>query len=90
MPAISCPRPHVGIGVIIVDSTGRILVGKRKGQHAPYWSIPGGHLEPGETFEAAAIREVGEEARLATPFFRTAISALESDSSGMPVSSKVR
>ena len=60
----SCPRPHVGIGVILVNPEGHILIGKREGSHAPFWSIPGGYLEPGETFETAAIREVKEETGL--------------------------
>ena len=59
-----CNRPHVGIGVILVNPDGHILIGKREGSHAPYWSIPGGYLEPGEPFETAAIREVKEETGL--------------------------
>jgi len=55
-------RPKVGIGVIIVNEQSQILIGKRKGSHAPYFSIPGGHLELGETFEETAIREIKEEA----------------------------
>jgi mutator protein MutT len=54
----------VGVGVIIVNKEGQILVGKRKGNYAPRYSIPGGHLELGETFEEAAIREVKEETGL--------------------------
>lgn len=57
-------RPKVGIGVIIENRDGQILVGKRKGSHAPFYSIPGGHIELGETFEAAAIKEVEEETGL--------------------------
>jgi len=57
--------PRVGIGVILVNGDGHILLGKRKNSHAPYWSIPGGHLEMGETFEACAIREVAEETGIA-------------------------
>ena len=64
MPSTTCPRPHVGIGVILVNPDGHILIGKREGSHAPYWSIPGGYLEPGEPFETAAIREVKEETGL--------------------------
>lgn len=60
----SRPRPHIGIGVILVNPEGLILIGKREGSHAPYFSIPGGYLETGETFEAAAIREVKEETGL--------------------------
>ena len=54
-------RPKVGIGIIIQNVKNEILIGKRKGSHAPYFSIPGGHLELGETFEAAATREMLEE-----------------------------
>lgn len=57
-------KPGVGVGVIIVNDEGKILVGKRTGSHAPKYSIPGGGLEEGETFEAAAIREVAEETGL--------------------------
>lgn len=57
-------RPGVGIGVIIQNSENKILIGKRKGSHSPYYSIPGGHLENGESFEEAAIREVFEETSL--------------------------
>ena len=64
MPPTSCPRPHVGIGVLLVNPAGQVLIGKREGSHAPYFSIPGGYLEPGETFESAAIREVKEETGL--------------------------
>lgn len=49
-----------GIGVIILRD-GKVLMGKRINSHAPKFSIPGGHLEEGERFEEAAIREVKEE-----------------------------
>ena len=58
---MSTPYPRVGVGVILTNGQGQVLLGKRKGSHAPYWSIAGGHLELGETFESAAIREVEEE-----------------------------
>ncbi|ARZ00462.1 nucleotide triphosphate diphosphatase NUDT15 [Yersinia ruckeri] len=54
----------VGVGVIMVNAQGLILLGKRCGKHAPYWSIPGGHLEAGESFEQCAVREVAEETGL--------------------------
>ncbi len=56
-------RPKIGIGIIIENEKGELLVGKRKGRF-PYYSIPGGHLEMGETFEEAAIKEVLEETGL--------------------------
>ncbi|RKF13114.1 NUDIX domain-containing protein [Alginatibacterium sediminis] len=56
--------PRIGVGVIILNHEGKLLVGKRRGSHAPYWSIPGGHLDLGESFESAAIRELKEETGL--------------------------
>lgn len=57
-------RPKVGVGVLIINDEGKILIGKRKGSHSPFYSIPGGHLELGESFEQAAIKEVKEETNL--------------------------
>lgn len=53
---------NVGVGVMIFDKDGMILLGKRKGSHgAGEYSFPGGHLEYGESFEECAKREVMEE-----------------------------
>lgn len=44
---------------------GQVLLGKRRGSHgAGYYAAPGGHIEYGESFEAAARREVREETGL--------------------------
>lgn len=56
--------PRVGLGIIIVNPEGKILIGKRNNSHAPHYSIPGGHLELGENFEDGAIREIKEETNL--------------------------
>ncbi len=59
------PRPRVGIGVLIENGDGKVLLGLRKGSHgAGEWSFPGGHLEFGETVFQTAIREVKEETDL--------------------------
>jgi 8-oxo-dGTP diphosphatase len=56
--------PKVGVGVF-VKKEGKILVGKRKGAHgAGTWALPGGHLDPGESFETCCKREVLEETGL--------------------------
>ena len=57
-------HPRIGLGIIIVNSEGNILIGKIKGSHAQKFSIPGGHLEIGETFEQGAVREIKEETDL--------------------------
>ena len=54
--------PKVGVGCIVFDERGRILLIKRlyppgRGR----WSIPGGHVEKGEDVLEAAKRELYEE-----------------------------
>jgi 8-oxo-dGTP diphosphatase len=49
-------------GGVVVDDDGYVLL-----VHRPRyddWSLPKGHVEPGETFEQAALREVLEETGL--------------------------
>ena len=54
-------RPKVGVGVIVLKQ-GKVLLGKRKGDHAPgVFAGPGGHLEHLESFAACAKRETMEE-----------------------------
>ncbi len=55
----------VGIGVMIENEKGEVLLGLRKGSHgAGQWCFPGGHLEFGETIFETAKREVKEETNL--------------------------
>jgi 8-oxo-dGTP pyrophosphatase MutT (NUDIX family) len=56
----------VAITVLDVSSEPRVLVLKRaaRGTNAGQWALPGGRLEPGETAEAAALREAHEEVGL--------------------------
>lgn len=57
--------PKVGIGVMIQNKDGLILLGLRKGSHGSgEWSFPGGHLEMGETIFETAKRETKEETNL--------------------------
>lgn len=54
--------PRIGVGVMIQNEQGQVLLGLRKGSHgAGDWSFPGGHLDSGEKLFQAAIRETEEE-----------------------------
>ncbi|MET7285430.1 NUDIX domain-containing protein [Streptomyces sp. NPDC005573] len=56
----------VGVGALLFAPDGRILIGHRiKRGEPPTWCLPGGHVEPGETFVQAALREVEEETGIA-------------------------
>lgn len=54
-------QARIGVGVFIIKD-GKFLMGRRRNAHGDgTWSIPGGHLEFGETPEETAQREVLEE-----------------------------
>lgn len=58
-------RPQVGVGAVVFNDKGEILLVKR--MYPPQqgkWAIPGGHLELGETIYDAAKRELFEETGL--------------------------
>jgi 8-oxo-dGTP diphosphatase len=58
-PSIPC------VGAIVQDAAGRILLVRRANPPAQgTWSIPGGRVEPGESAEAAVVRELAEETGL--------------------------
>lgn len=57
-------NPRVGVGVFVFKD-GKFLIGQRRGAHGEgSWSVPGGHLEFGESPEQTAAREVLEETGL--------------------------
>lgn len=51
--------------VLVTDDAGRILLVRKRGTSR--FMQPGGKLEPGESFAAAAAREMGEELGLTVP-----------------------
>ena len=63
------PTPKVGVGVVIRKMEPKykemVLLGLRKGAHGEgQWSLPGGHMELGESFLDVCRREVKEETGL--------------------------
>ncbi|MEU6882396.1 NUDIX hydrolase [Streptomyces sp. NPDC046712] len=76
MPAAEQPptphRPHrnvqpptaqasLGAGVVVTDEAGRVLLGLHP---TGAWELPGGKVDPGESIEEAAVRELAEETTL--------------------------
>ena len=55
-------RVKAGVGVIVVDPAGRILLERRSDNG--WWGLPGGAIEAGESVRQAALREVREETGL--------------------------
>jgi 8-oxo-dGTP diphosphatase len=58
------PKPLVLVAAVaLIDADGRVLLAERPaGKHlAGMWEFPGGKVQPGETPEAALIRELDEE-----------------------------
>lgn len=53
------------VGAVVTDARGRLLLVRRG--HDPgagLWSLPGGHIEPGESDAEALVREMLEETGL--------------------------
>jgi ADP-ribose pyrophosphatase YjhB (NUDIX family) len=58
-------RPIVGVGAVIVDDEGKVVLIRRR--YEPLkgeWSLPGGGVEVGETLAEAVAREIREETGL--------------------------
>ena len=62
------PNIMIGVGAVITDKAGRILLVKHKPERGGFWQgkwiCSGGGLEVGETIREGILREVGEETSL--------------------------
>jgi 8-oxo-dGTP diphosphatase len=60
---VNAPKSSVEVALALVWRVDRLLVARRPaGVHlAGFWEFPGGKLRAGETPEACAVRELGEE-----------------------------
>jgi 8-oxo-dGTP diphosphatase len=57
--------PRCGASAAVFRSQEVLLVQRGQGALAGLWSLPGGHIEPGERAREAALREVREETGVA-------------------------
>jgi 8-oxo-dGTP diphosphatase len=68
-------RSHPGmdfgirVGAVVARDGALLLVRHQKPDRNPYWVLPGGRLEPGETIPECAEREILEETGLSARFY---------------------
>lgn len=63
-PVEETRRPSPAVAGVIVEDGRILLIQRGREPSSGKWSIPGGHLEWGETLEHAVRREVSEETGL--------------------------
>lgn len=78
-------KPYsLSVKIMILDDDGRFLFLRRSDAsnwNPGLWELPGGKLQPGETFEDALHREVTEETGYAISFTRM-LGAVEDETNG--------
>lgn len=84
-------RKEFSAGGVIVENGRTLLIRMRNLEGKLVWTFPKGHVEPGETAEAAALREVLEETGCACRITGVLTTAYYSFTrAGHPVDKEVR
>lgn len=87
MEGVTPAPPVQTAGALLIDPAGRMLLGLRAAHKraAPlHWDILGGHVEPGETVEAALTRELLEELGVQPVRFHLLDALVERSDDGAP------
>ena len=50
-----------GVGIVVLNKSNKIFVGKRIDNPKNFWQMPQGGIDPGEEYLSAALRELKEE-----------------------------
>ena len=58
----------IRVGAVVARDSALLLVRHQKPERDPYWVLPGGRLELGETIPECAEREISEETGLSARF----------------------
>ncbi|MCE7798586.1 NUDIX domain-containing protein [Sphingobium sufflavum] len=67
-PTVSVRPKRPAARLLVIDPDGRLLMFRFTPQDRPaFWCTPGGAVDPGETFEQAAVRELFEETGMICP-----------------------
>ncbi len=61
---MSATGPRLAVGAVVVADDELLMVRRGHDPGSGEWSIPGGHVEPGETMAEAVVRELAEETGL--------------------------